>query len=82
MYAYTWSSRTAINRRIHGAEYKDVQDTIESQKNDSIDSGLTDSIGLSIARLYIEYIHEMDSKDNRRLYIFGFIIMVTQFLNY
>ena len=58
-----------------------VEDIIESQTNDLIDSDLPDSIGLNITRLYIQYIHEMDSNDNRRLYMFGFIIMATQFRN-
>ena len=54
---------------------KSVEDIIESSES-------ADSIGLNITRLYIEYIHEMDSNDHRRLYMFGFIIMATQFRNY
>ena len=33
----------------------------------------TKSLGLRIARLYIDYIHEMKSDDNRRIYMFGFL---------
>ena len=42
----------------------------------------TDSAGLKMARLYLDYIHEMNTDDNRRLYRMGFIIMSTQFRNY
>ena len=42
----------------------------------------TKSLGLRIARLYIDYIHKMKSEDDRRIYMFGFVIMTTQFRNY
>ena len=54
----------------------------EKAVKDIFESEQTDSIGLRVSRLYIEYIQEMNSKDNRRLYMFGFIIMATQFRNY
>ena len=39
-------------------------------------------VGVSIASMYNEYIHDMNSCNNRRLYMKGFIIMGTQFRNY
>ena len=43
---------------------------------------LTDTAAIVIAKMYNEYINNMKSSDNRRLYMFGFIIMATQFRNY
>ena len=43
---------------------------------------LTDTAAIVITKMYNEYINDMKSSDNRRLYMFGFIIMATQFRNY
>ena len=43
---------------------------------------VTDTAAIVIAKMYNEYINNMKSSDNRRLYMFGFIIMATQFRNY
>ena len=56
---------------------KEIKDILRFKINAATDSG-----GLKMARLYIDYIHKMDSDDNRRLYMMGFIIMATQFRNY
>ena len=45
-------------------------------------NGIKYSVGLRIARLYIEYINEMNINDNRRLYMFRFVIIATQFCDY
>ena len=42
----------------------------------------TDTARLSIAKLYMDIIHEIKSDDDRRLFMFGFIIIGTQFRNY
>ena len=42
----------------------------------------TDTAAVIIAKMYNEYINNMKSSDNRRLYMFGFVIMATQFRNY
>ena len=41
-----------------------------------------DSIGVTIISMYNTYAHDMESQDDRRLYLKGFIIMSTQFRNY
>ena len=56
---------------------KDVEELLLLHNN-----GTTESLGLRIAILYLNYIHQMKSDNNRRLYIFGFVIMATQFRKY
>ena len=43
---------------------------------------LTNTSDVVIVKMYNEYINNMKSSDNRRLYMFGFVIMATQFRNY
>ena len=43
---------------------------------------ITDTAGVKIANMYNEYIHKMQSEDNRKLYMFGFIIIASKFRNY
>ena len=55
-------------------------------ENEELITKMVDSnrnnIGLHVARMYNQYINGMKSTDDRRLYLFGFIIMATQFRNY
>ena len=60
-----------------------IENTAEIQMivGDNV-TDLTDTAALVIAKMYNKYINNMKSSDNRRLYMFGFIIMATQFRNY
>lgn len=56
---------------------KEIEEILRCNNNATTDSG-----GSKMSRLYIAYIHTMNTRDYRRLYMMGFIMKSTQFCNY